>query len=171
MFNTFFSNICFFINSLFQFFLKVGDCPTISLKEFYSTSLRGRCFKLKNPQFFSKRSDDSHPSSTALNEIVVCFIDKVPGKLETMTSKQKLDFLVASPHSYRDESAQHYKRDENNSQQPGFTNITAIKGKGLHQGTREQKMLSAVILNSYLFCLMIYPYLDLFLKWNITNKP
>ena len=116
------------------------------------------------PQFFSKRSDDSHPSSTALNEIVVCFIDKVPGKLETMTSKQKLDFLVASPHSYRDESAQHYKRDENNSQQPGFTNITAIKGKGLHQGTREQKMLSAVILNSYLFCLMIYPYLDLLLK-------
>ena len=164
MFNTIFSNICFFINSLFQFFLKVGDCPTISLREFYSTSLRGRCFKLKNPQFFSKRSDDSHPSSTALNEIVVCFIDKVPGKLETMTSKQKLDFLVASPHSYRDESAQHYKRDENNSQQPGFTNITAIKGKGLQQGTREQKMLSAVIFSSYLFCLMIYPYLDLFLN-------
>lgn len=119
---------------------------------------------LKIIQFFSKRSDDSHPSSTALNEIVVCFIGKVPGKLETMTSKQKLDFLVASSHSYRDESAQHYKRDENKCQQPGVTNITAIKGKGLHQGTREQKMLSAVILNSYLFCLMIYPYLDLFLK-------
>lgn len=119
---------------------------------------------LKIIQFFSKRSDDSHPSSTALNEIVVCFIDKVPGKLEAMTSKQKLDFLVASPHSYRDESAQHYKRDENKCQQPDVTNITAIKGKGLHQGTREQKMLSAVILNSYLFCLMIYPYLDLFLK-------
>ena len=144
----------------------MADCPTISLREFYSTSLRGRCFKLKNPQFFSKRSDDSHPSSTALNEIVVCFIDKVPGKLETMTSKQKLDFLVASPHSYIDESAQHYKRDENNSQQRAFANITAIKGKGFQgtEGTREQKMLSAVILNSYLFCLMIYPYLDLFLK-------
>lgn len=144
----------------------MADCPTISLREFYSTSLRGRCFKLKNPQFFSKRSDDSHPSSTALNEIVVCFIDKVPGKLETMTSKQKLDFLVVSPHSYIDESAQHYKRDENNSQQRAFANITAIKGKGFQgtEGTREQKMLSAVILNSYLFCLMIYPYLDLFLK-------
>jgi len=145
----------------------VGDCPTISLKDFYLTSLRGRCFKLKNLQFFSKRSDDSHPRSTALNEIVVCFVDKVPGKLETMTSKQKLDFLVASSHSYRDESAQHYKRDENKCHQPGFANITAIKGKGLHQGTegtREQKMLSAVIFNSYLFYLMIYPYLDLFLK-------
>lgn len=91
-------------------------------------------------------------------------LDKVPGKLETMTSKQKLDFLVASSHSYRDESAQHYKRDENKCQQPGFTNITAIKGKGLQQGTREQKMLSAVIFSSYLFCLMIYPYLDLFLN-------
>lgn len=167
MFNTFFSNICFFINSLFQFFLKVGDCPTISLKEFYSTSLRGRCFKLKNPQFFSKRSDDSHPSSTALNEIIVCFIDKVPGELETMTSRQKLDVLVACSHSFTDESAQQNKRDENKSQQTGFANITATKGKGLHEGTegtREQKMLSAVILNSYLFCLMIYPYLDLFLK-------
>lgn len=93
-----------------------------------------------------------------------CFIDKVPGKLETMTSKQKLDFLVASSHSNRDESAQHYKRDENKCQQPGFTNVTAIKGKGLHEGTREQKMLSAVIFNLYLFCLMIYPYLDLFLQ-------
>ena len=88
----------------------------------------------------------------------------VPDKLETMTSEQKLDFLVASSHSYRDESALHYKRDENKSQQRGFANITATKGKGLHQGTREQKMLSAVIFNSYLFCLMIYPYLDLFLK-------
>ena len=153
-----------YVSSLIQFFLKVADCPTISLREFYSTSLRGGCFKLKNPQFFSKRSDDSHPRCTALNEIVVCFTEKVPGKLETMTSKQKLDFLVASSHSYRDESAQHYKTDENKCQQPGFTNITAIKGKGHHQGTREQKMLSAVIFNSYLFCLMIYPYLDLFLK-------
>ena len=83
-----------------------------------------------------------------------------------MTSKQKLDFLVASSHSYGDESALHYKRDENKSEQPDFANITATKGKGLQgtEGTRDQKMLSAVIFNSYLFCLMIYPYLDLFLK-------
>ena len=89
------------------------------------------------------------------------------------TSEQKLDSLAGCSHSYRDvmtakkrESAQYYQRDKNKSQQPGSVNIIATNEQGLHEteGTRVQRLFTGFLFNSYLFCLFIYPYLDLMLQ-------
>ena len=89
------------------------------------------------------------------------------------TSKQELDSSAGCSYSYRDvmiatkrESVQRYQRDKNESQQPGSVNIIATNEQGLHEteGTRARRLFAGFLFNSYLFCLFIYPYLDLLLQ-------